>query len=71
METNYIKICPKCGSTNINSPDAFILVGIIPASLSGINKHTCKDCGYQGIIPEVEKSEIENFKKEIKNKINQ
>ena len=62
----YIKICPKCGSTNIESPSAFITVlYMFPASLSGVNKDTCKNCNYQGIIPEIEKSKIEDFKKEI------
>ena len=44
---------------------------IFPASLRGVHKDTCKDCGYQGIIPEIEKSKIEDFKKEIKNQSRQ
>ena len=28
---------------------------MFPASLNGVNKDTCKDCDYQGIIPEIEK----------------
>ena len=70
MENNYVKICPKCGSTHIQLPTAFILVGgIFPAPLT-VHKDTCKDCRYDGIIPEVEKSKIEDFKKEIKNQNN-
>lgn len=65
---NYIKICPKCGSTNILEPTAFIIVaGIFPAPLT-THKDMCKDCRYQGVIPEVEKSKIECFKKEVQNK---
>ena len=68
MKNNYVKICPKCGSTSIESPSAFITVlYMLPASLSGVHKDTCKNCSYQGIIPEIEKSKIEDFKKEIQN----
>jgi len=69
MKNEYIKACPKCGSTNIESPTAFVLGSyLFPFSLSGVNKDTCKDCRYQGVIPEVEKSKIKDFKKQIKAK---
>ncbi len=72
INIDYVKICRKCGSLDIESPDAFITVMyMFPASLRGVHKDTCKDCGYQGIIPEIEKSKIEDFKKERKNQNDQ
>ena len=65
MENDYIKICPKCGSTNITSETGrYHIYG------AQEYKDNCQDCGYSGIIPEVEKSKIEEFKKEIKNQNN-
>lgn len=56
----YIKICPKCGSTNIT-----------PYSKMGLNQgeffiEYCKDCYYSGnFFPEVKKSMVEEFRMEL------
>ena len=55
-----IKICPKCGSTNIDMAPGD-LTGILPSS------YQCYDCGL--ICPQmplINKSDIENFRKELK-----
>ena len=61
---NYIKICPKCGSTNIGS-----------GYYNSAPHDFCKDCGFGDIktdsiaftnFPEVKISEIENFRRELK-----
>ena len=56
-----IKICPKCGSTNI--------------TFTGIrtNYDYCKDCGYgknyhleNALFPEIDPENVEDFRKEVK-----
>lgn len=63
MEKKHVKICPKCGSTDIrtdfNNP-AKISYG---APLD----YKCLDCGFSSkIFPEVLEEEIINFKKKLK-----
>lgn len=62
----YVKICPKCGSTNITP---YTKSGVI----FGENLvDYCKDCYYgygkSGFFPEVEESKIEEFRKKLKKK---
>ena len=64
----YLKICPKCGSTNVST---YTKAGVMAEELLDY----CKDCyyGYQGVeggsfFPEVEESKIEEFRKELKKK---
>lgn len=55
-----VKICPKCGSTKITS-----FTGLY-AGQAEFFKYNCKECGYDGPVPEIDKFEIENFRKELK-----
>lgn len=56
----YVKICPKCGSLDIGLYQPMMLsIGIDEGWF-------CKDCNYRGIFPEIEKSEIEVFRKKLK-----
>ncbi len=57
----YVKICPKCGSTDIITSTGRYFIGG-----AEVYRDNCKDCGYEGVIPEIKKSEIEKFKKELK-----
>lgn len=63
---NYIKVCPKCGSTTI---------GIITTGgIGNIGVHLeeyCKKCNYGfpsggHFFPEVEKSKVKIFRKQLK-----
>ena len=58
-----IKICPKCGSINIELERiSKSLIGITPPT------YRCKKCGLtQKIFPEIEIGKIEEFRKKIKN----
>ena len=63
----YTKICPRCGSTKI-SP--YTKMGFPEGEFL---KDYCKDCLYGnmmsgGFFPEVKKSYIEKFRKQIKTK---
>jgi len=56
---NYIKICPKCGSTDITVPPAGMDIRMTMPDY-------CKKCGNRGVFPEVEKDKVEEFRKKIK-----
>lgn len=51
---NQIKICPKCGSIDISF-----------YNYEGISRDVCKNCGFQGIFPEINKTEIKEFKNKL------
>ena len=55
----YIKICPKCGSTNTKMPPAGMDIKLTKPDY-------CKDCGNIGIFPEVEEDKVKEFRKKIK-----
>lgn len=58
-----LKICPKCGSLNI---------AYQTGTYGQLGERTffdrCKDCGFMGIIPEINKEKVEEFRKELKKK---
>ena len=55
----YIRICPQCGSTNTTIPPAGMDIRM---SIPGY----CQDCKNRGIFPEIKESEVEEFRKELK-----
>jgi ribosomal protein L40E len=66
----YVKICPKCGSINI-TPFSGIYAGITSGSAGSAGElliDKCRKCNYKGLIPEIKKSGIEKFRKNIKKK---
>jgi hypothetical protein len=58
MEKKFIKICPKCGSTNVSIPGAGMDLKL--------TQDKCKDCGHIGHFPEVEESKADYFRKLLK-----
>jgi len=58
---NYIKICPQCGSIDIKMSPAGLDVKMTMQDY-------CQGCEFWGIFPEVEESQVEEFKKEVKNR---
>jgi len=59
MEKEYVKICPKCGSTDIDA-----LFGIDMMT----NLEHCRKCGNKGNFPEVAKDQVKRFKNIIETK---
>ena len=55
----YIKICPRCGSTNIKIPHAGM-------DTKMTFKDECVDCGEIGNFPEIEEDKADKFRKKIK-----
>jgi ribosomal protein L37AE/L43A len=58
-----VLICPKCGSTNIqrnNEPT------VNRYDMVFINKYECNDCKYEGLMPEINENDIDEFRNEIK-----
>lgn len=57
----YVKICPKCGSIEINTYTKW-------GSIYGeaLIEH-CEKCNYSGFIPEVNEAKIIYFRRELKN----
>lgn len=64
MKDKYVKVCPRCASTNVKSDDLKIDAGPLG--------DMCDDCGFGklmiGQFLEVKESELENFRKELKKK---
>jgi hypothetical protein len=57
----YIKICPQCGSIKIKIPPSGF-------DIKMTMKDYCEDCKNRGMFPEVELSEIEEFRKKLQKK---
>lgn len=53
-KSNFIKICPHCGSTNTTIPPAGM-------DLRMTMPDYCKECSNRGTFPEIKKSEIKKF----------
>lgn len=62
-------ICPNCGSANImhqkQGPRDTPFIG----SLRSSNIFVCVDCSYEGVCPLILKSELENFRNDLKKKV--
>ena len=56
---NFIKICPKCGSIDLPIRISFVEI-LAPTP------EKCKKCGYSGLFPEIEISEIKKFRKKLR-----
>ena len=60
MEKGYIKICPKCGSTKIQKPIT------ITAAYGAPQNNLCNNCNHESqFFPEVEKKDIDKFRKDL------
>lgn len=59
MKERRLKVCPKCGSTNVTSLT-------LRSILTEASKALCNDCNYEGIMPEIKKSKLNKFKKTLK-----
>jgi len=63
MEEDYIKICPKCGSTNIKSD--YLSQGLTSAKGFPII-HICESCNFSNnLFPEVPRNRAKDLQKEI------
>ena len=52
------KICPKCKSTNVSyKPEAFEV-----SSGATFQKYKCNNCGYDGMMPNLEENKNEKQK---------
>jgi fused signal recognition particle receptor len=59
----FVKICPKCGSTDIEIEETNPAKIKYGAPLNSF----CKSCGFRNVVfPEVEEDKIEEFRKDIK-----
>ncbi|MFB6166774.1 MAG: hypothetical protein ABEJ62_00745 [Candidatus Nanohaloarchaea archaeon] len=54
------RICPNCGSTDIGTDTTSVISRL---SLSGSLE--CRECGYNGIFPEVDEEGLEEAREEI------
>lgn len=60
---NYTKICPKCGSTDIQNDYSVAAEWAAGASPGFI----CAECGFVSkLFPEIEENKVEKFKAKIK-----
>lgn len=56
-----IPVCPRCGSTNISFVTTSYIVGV-----SDGTKRRCEDCGFEGMMPEIEEKGVQSFRKQLK-----
>jgi len=59
MKETYVKICPKCGSIDLPVKTNFVEM-LMPTP------EKCRKCSYNGLFPEIDINEIENFRKKLK-----
>ena len=62
---HYVKICPRCGSTDITNVQANV-GSSMTSSLMDYMKDKCRMCNYTGQMPEIDLDEIETFRKKLK-----
>lgn len=63
-----IKVCLKCGSTDIGLPGLKSLIyrkGSIIQPVVGSGAERCRKCDYHGIMLEMEKDKVKKFVKEL------
>ena len=60
MRKKYVKICPKCGSIDLPVRTNFVEM-LMPTP------EKCSRCSYNGLFPEIDLNEIEDFRKNLKN----
>jgi len=61
----FVKICPKCGSTDITNVKANLGTSMT-SSYADFMKDKCNDCEFIGSMPEVTLKEIKEFRKKLK-----
>jgi len=61
---NTIKICPNCGSTNVELTTEKNRLESMDKDLH----YYCYDCHFEGLMPEITKEQIAEFRKNIKDK---
>lgn len=67
ISENEIEICPKCGSTHSRRPSTTKPGdGLISLPNNAGEFSECEDCGYIGIFITINKDELEEVRKEIK-----
>lgn len=57
----FVKICPKCGSINISYQ-----TGVFGQLGERTSFDRCNDCDFIGMVPEIERDAIEDFRKKLK-----
>jgi hypothetical protein len=63
MKSPKIKICPRCGSTDITSDPLTDTMGM------GMQNFRCKKCDFSGtFFPEIDIIDVDHFKKDLKSK---
>ncbi len=61
MTKTYVKICPRCGSTDVTIPPAGLDIVMTMSDY-------CSACKNRGIFPEIEISQVPKFKATIEKK---
>lgn len=55
----FVKVCPKCGSTNVKIPNAGLDISMSIPDM-------CIECNNRGIFSEVNIKGLESFRKKLK-----
>jgi predicted nucleic-acid-binding Zn-ribbon protein len=70
-QLRYLKVCPKCGSTNFQPSTGAVKQYsqefILPSIDTGI-ANECKDCDYRGTFSDIREDLLEKFRKKLSKK---
>ena len=63
-KAEWVLMCPKCGSIDVKN--LFLTGSVLSWNFYLPQKYHCNKCKYEGIMPEVDVTELEDIRKEIK-----
>ena len=61
-KNKFVKVCPKCGSSDVYSN---------PAQYLDYNISICKHCGYNGTMVEVEEKHLAELQRKLERRFSQ
>ena len=61
---NYIRVCPKCGSTKVGMSH-----DVVKAIMGAQSGYRCDNCENEGVFfPEIEEKNLQEFLENLRNK---
>ncbi len=63
-----INVCPRCGSTSLDREyrASAVFLNVKTVKKYPLDTYKCRECGYEGVCPVIDKSDLEDFRKQLK-----